>query len=180
MSQTPTQPIITFGADVTTKASPQAVYDVLADLRTHARWAGEQSPNKKFHLLRIDAPARAATVGDSFSSDGINSNGTFHDRSTVVQADPASRFGFDTDSTLDRKHGKPLHVRFQHRYVIERSSDGAVVRYTCQAWPQNYIPYWLRRGMRPMTRRMVDSMMRKNLQGLAALTESGARQRVAS
>jgi len=172
MSQTTTPPIITFSAGVTTNASPQTVYDVLADLRTHGVWAGEQSPNKKFHLLRIDAPARTATVGDEFSSDGVNSNGTFHDRSTITQADPAKRFGFDTDSILDRKHGKPLRTRFQHRYVIEPSAGGAVVRYTCETWPQNYVPYWLKRGMRPMTRRMVDSMMSKNLRNLTAMAES--------
>jgi len=173
-------PRITFRASTNTGASPDRVYDVLADLRTHLAWAGSESPNKSFHLLDIDAPARPAIVGDPFSSDGINNNGTFHDHSTVVQADPGARFGFDTESVLDRKHGAALHARFEHRYEIESAGGGTVVRYTCRVFPQNYIPYWLRRGMRPMTRRMVESLMRKNLRGLAATAESKARQRVAS
>jgi hypothetical protein len=173
-----TPPILTFRVSVSTKASPEAVYQVLADLQKHIVWAGEQAPKKTFRLLDIDAPARPATVGDGFSSTGANSNGTFHDRSTVVQAEPGARFGFDTDSTLDRKHGKPLHARFEHRYTIEPSTGGAVVRYTCQVWPQNYVPYWLRPGMRWMTRRMVEHMMRRNMERLAAMAESAPREQV--
>ena len=179
MSQSRTaQPLVTFRSSIATKASPQQVYDVLADLRTHGVWAGEQSPNKTFHLLEIDAPPRTATVGDGFASSGINFNGTFHDRSTVVEAEPGVRFGFDTESTLDRKHGKPWRVRFANRYVIEPSAEGAVVTYTTLMWPQNYVPYWFKRPMRGMSRRMAESMTRKNLAGLAAMAESRARQNV--
>jgi hypothetical protein len=85
---------------VRSTASPEAVYDVLSDLRTHLAWAGEQAPDKAFRLLSMDAPSRPVTVGDQFSSSGANVNGTFHDRSTVVQAERGVRFGFDTESTL--------------------------------------------------------------------------------
>jgi hypothetical protein len=175
-----TKPLVTFRTTVTTKASPEHVYDVLADLRTHALWAGSKSPNKTFHLLTIDGPPRLATNGDTFTSTGINFNGTFRDRSTVVEAAPAQRFGFDTDATLDRKHGKPWQARFVNRYVIEPSADGALVRATTELFPQNYVPYWFKHPMRGMSRRMAESMTRKNLRGLAVLAESKAGLRVAS
>jgi hypothetical protein len=167
MSQTP--PILTFRVSVPSEASPEAIYDLLSDLRTHLDWAGERAPDKHFRLLTMDAPSRSATVGDQFSSSGANVNGTFHDRSTVVQAERGARFGFDTESTLERRHGKTLHARFRHRYALGRSSDGAIVSYTCEVRPQNYVPYWLRRGMRPVTRVMVQRAMRKNLGNLAAM-----------
>jgi hypothetical protein len=98
----------------------------------------------------------------------------------VVEAEPGARFGFDTDSTLDRKHGKPWRIRFANRYVIEPSTEGAVIRYTTLMWPQNYVPYWFKRPMRGMSRRMAESMTRKNLAGLVALAESRAGQHIAS
>jgi hypothetical protein len=173
MSQTP--PILTFRVSVLSTASPEAVYDVLSDLRMHLDWAGEQAPDKAFRLLTMDAPSRPVTVGDRFSSSGANINGTFHDRSTVVQAERGMRFGFDTESTLERKHGKTWRARFGHRYALGRSNDGAVVSYTCEVRPQNYVPYWLRPGMRPVTRVMVQRAMRRDLANLAKMAEGGPR-----
>jgi hypothetical protein len=173
MSQTP--PILTFRVSVLSTASPEAVYDVLSDLRTHLDWAGEQAPDKAFRLLTMDAPSRPVTVGDRFSSSGANVNGTFHDRSTVVQAERGARFGFDNESTLERKHGRTWQARFGHRYALGRSGDGAVISYACEVRPQNYVPYWLRPGMRPVTRVMVQRAMRRNLANLAEMAESGPR-----
>jgi hypothetical protein len=165
-------PILTFRVSVPSKASPEAVYDVLSDLRTHLDWAGERAPDKNFRLLTMDAPSSPVTVGDRFSSSGANVNGTFHDRSTVVHAERGTRFDFDTESTLERKHGKTWHARFGHRYALERSGAGAVVSYTCEVRPQNYVPYWLQPGMRAATRVMVQRAMRKNLANLAQMAEA--------
>ena len=117
-------PILTFRVSVPSKAAPGAVYDVLSDLRTHLEWAGARSPDKGFRLLTMDAPSRSATVGDRFSSSSADGNGTFHYRSTVVQAERATRFGFDTESTLERRHGRTWQAGFGHRYALERSGDG--------------------------------------------------------
>jgi len=95
----------------------EAVYDVLSDLRMHLDWAGEQAPGKVFRLLTMDAPSRSVTVGDQFASSGANVNGTFHDRSTMVQAERGARFGFDTESTLERSHGRTWKARVGHRYA---------------------------------------------------------------
>jgi hypothetical protein len=176
MSQTP--PTLTFRVSVPSQASPEAVYGLLSDLRTHLEWAGERSPEKSFRLLSMDAPSRPATVGDRFSSSGANGNGTFHDRSTVVQAERGARFGFDTESTLERKHGRTWHARFAHRYGLGPADDGgALVSYTCQVRPGNYVPYWLRPGLRAATRVIVQRAMRRNLGNLVAMAERGGRAR---
>ena len=162
-------PIVTFQVSVPSKASPEAVYDLLSDLRSHLVWAGERAPDKSFRLLDMDAPARPAMGGDRFSSSGANVNGTFHDYSTVVQAQRGACFGFDTDSTLERRHGRTWHGRFGHRYALGRSTDGTVISYSCEVRPQNYVPYWLQPGIRAMTRAMVQRAMRRNLANLAEM-----------
>jgi hypothetical protein len=167
-----TTPILTFRAAVTSPAAPAAVYEILADPRTHLVWAGERSPRKKFRLLTMDAPAGPAGIGDRFSSSGANINGTFHDSSVVVVADRAERFGFDTDSTLDRSHGREWHVRFTHRYEISHSNGGSRISYACEVRPQNYVPYWLKPGIRTVMRRNVEFMIRKNLENLSVMAEA--------
>jgi hypothetical protein len=42
----------------------------------------------------------------------------------------------------------------------------------CEAYPQNYRPYWLHPLMRPMTRLMVQRMMGKHLENLARTVEA--------
>ena len=170
------QPIITLHASVPTAASPDDVYRVLSDLSTHQVWAGEQAPSKLFRLLTVEAPGGQATVGTTFSSTGANAmSSTFHDRSVVVVADQGSRFGFDTESTLQRKHRPPWHVRFAHRYSIEPSNGGARVSYSCEVRPRNYVPYWLQPWMRPATRAMVPRSIAKNMRNLARMA-AGARE----
>jgi len=159
---------------VPSTASPAAVYDALSDPTTHLLWAGERSSHKRFRLLSMDAAPGPAGVGDRFSSSGANMNGTFHDSSVVVEADRGERFGFDTDSTLDRTHGEELHVVFTHRYEIRPQGGGTVISYTCETRPQNYVPYWLKPGVRRMTRMNVERMMRANMANLAGMAEEAA------
>jgi hypothetical protein len=169
------RPILTLRASARSSASPAAVYAALADIRTHLVWAGEEAPKKKFRLLSMEGAAHRATVGDRFSSTGANIVGTFHDRSVVVEARPDSRFGFDTDSTLERNHSKALQARFTHRYAIDPSADGgASITYVCEAFPLNYVPWWLRPGMRPMTRFNVQRLMTAHLRNLSHMAETAA------
>lgn len=176
-----TPPRLRFRVSVPTTATPEAVYDVLADLRTHLVWAGEQAAAPSFRLLTMDAPDRPAEVGDTFGSTGsadAKARQQFHDRSTVVVAERPRRFGFDTEATLHRKRAKAWTARFATRYEIEPTSTGAVVTQTSEVRPQNYVPYWLRTGMRWMTRRMVERSMRRNLTNLARFSEqTGHRSR---
>ena len=173
----PTKAVVTFRVAVTSKASPEAIYDVLSDPNTHLTWAGEQAPMKSFRLLSMDAPAEAV-VGTEFSSSGANSsNGksTFFDKSVVVEADRATRFGFDTESRLTRPHSKEWHARFSHRYTIEPSADGATIRYVAEVRPQNYTPPWLIPGARSFTRVLVQYMHRKHMLNLVKMAEARTR-----
>lgn len=175
-------PILTFRATVRSKATPAAIYDVLADVNTHLDWAGKQSKFKGFRLAKLDAPQGRATIGTQFSSTGLNNaKGTsfFSDRSTVVEAEPGKRFGFDTESRLTRPRAPEWQVRFAHRYTIEPDGAGSIIKYTCEVRPQNYIPPWLKPWARPMTRRMVPMFIRKHMKNMAAMAESPARAKAA-
>jgi len=166
-------PIITFRVSVASTASPDAIYSVLADLNTHLVWAGEQSPDKHFRLLTMEGAPTAATVGDRFSSRGANMGSmVFADSSMVVEAERGARFGFDTESVLERQHRPNWHARFANRYTITPDGTGSVLGYTCQVWPHNYVPFWLHPLMRPLTRVAVPRAVRKNMENLAALSEA--------
>jgi hypothetical protein len=170
-------PIIVFSATVRSKAAPDAVYRVVADVATHLDWAGERARDKRFRLLTLDAAGGPASVGTTFASTGANSkNGgmTFHDRSTVTDATPPRAFAFETESRLERRHRPTWHGRFAHRYTITSDGSGARVDYTCAVYPGNYRPYWLHPLCRPATRRMVQRAMRRNMENLARLAEAAA------
>lgn len=169
-------PIINFDVTIPSKASPEAVYTVLSDPRTHLIWAGEQAPDAGFKLLTMDAIG-PLTVGGTFSSTGSNAkNGsmTFHDRSVIVQAEPGRAFGFDTESRLERRRAKTWFVHFEHRYTIEPADGGSSIRYRAAVYPQNYRPWWLWAPLRPMTRMMVHKLNAAHMRNLAAIAEQQA------
>jgi len=171
---TTSSPILTFEVSVPSRARPEAVYSILADPSTHLEWAGRQAPKEDFKLLTLDAQKGRATVGTTFASSGASSkNGTmtFYDDSTVTEATAPSRFAFDTDSTLERKHRKTWRARFVHSYTLRTDGEGSRIDYTCAVFPQNYRPYWLHPLMRPMTKKMVNSIMTKHLENLARMAE---------
>jgi hypothetical protein len=162
---------------VRSTGSPDAVYAVLADLSTHLEWAGERAPDKNFRLLTMEAPPAPATVGDRFSSTGANRlSMTFLDSSVVVAAEPGSRFGFDTESRLERKHAATLQARFAHRFTIVPAGEGTIIAYTCDVWPGNYVPWWLHPVLRPMTRTMVQRATRRNMANLALMAETAVQR----
>jgi len=53
-------------------------------------------------------------------------------------------------------------------------TGGSVLSYSCGARPQNYVPYWLKPGMRGVTRMNVERLMRKNMENLTAMAEAKA------
>lgn len=155
----------------TSKASPDVVYDTIADLRAHLEWSGERASSDTFKLLELDAPAGTATVGTTFTSSGAADNGTFHDRSVVTEASRPTRFTIETDSRLDRKRGKPWVAHFSHRYDIDPDGAGSKIVYTETIERANYTPYWLNVLVRPIFRPLVNRADRKQLQNLARLAE---------
>jgi hypothetical protein len=153
----------------TSTAPPAVVYDTVADLRAHLEWSGERAASETFKLLTLDGPPGPATVGTEFTSSGAADNGTFHDRSVVVEASPPSRFVIETRSRLDRTKGETWHVRFTHRYDIEPEGDGSRITYTETVEEGSYVPYWLHPLVRPIFKPYVNRADRKQLRNLARL-----------
>jgi hypothetical protein len=167
-------PIITVHASATSKASPEDVYEILADPSTHLDWAGKQAPNKAFKLLSFDGPKGRASVGTTFASTGANSkNGsmTFHDRSVVTEATAPNQFAFVTDSHLERKRRTTWEARFVHRYEVRPEAGGSRISYEGRVYPVNYRPYWLHPLMRPLTRKLVRIMTTKHISNLSRMAE---------
>ncbi|MFN2581723.1 MAG: hypothetical protein ABR498_03160 [Candidatus Dormibacteria bacterium] len=166
------RPILTFRSSITTPATLDAVYTVLADVNTHLVWEGEQSDDKKFKLVTLEAPAGAAAKGMTFSSTGIVPMGTFHDSSVVTDATPRQRFVFRTHSRLERKHRPALLAEFENRYTLQPEGNQTLIAYECSVWPQNYVPYWLKPGMRALCRMSVERTINKNLVRLGAMAST--------
>jgi uncharacterized protein YndB with AHSA1/START domain len=169
------RPIIRFEATVTSKASPDVVYEILGDPSTHLQWAGREAPRQDFRLLTLDAPKGLASVGTRFLSTGANSkdgSSTFHDESIVTEATPPSLFAFVTESHLSRKHRKTWEVRFVHRYEVHPNGVGSRITYTASVYPVNYRPYWLHPLMRPMTKKLVNVFTTKHISNLSRMAEN--------
>ena len=159
------------------KASPEVVYDLISNLKAHLVWSGERASDDDFKLLSLQAPEGRAVVGTAFTSTGSNFNGTFNDRSLVTRAEAPTLFVIDTDARLDRKRGKPWEVHFEHRYDITPEAGGSRIVYTETIRRVNYIPYWLRWWIRPLSKVFINSADRKQLRNLARLAEERAASR---
>ena len=156
---------------VTSSASPEAVYDVIADLRNHVVWSGEMAASEGFKMLSIDAPEGPAAVGTAFSSSGSAQKDTFHDRSVVTEATRPSTFVIETDAALERKSAPTWEAHFVHRYDITPEGNGSRIVYTETIERVNYLPYWLKPVIRTIFRPWVNRADRKQLQNLARLAE---------
>ena len=159
---------------VTSSASPPVVYETVTDLKAHLVWSGERASDDGFKLLSLEGPDGAAGVGTTFSSTGSNFNGTFHDRSVVTEASPPSLFVIQTEARLERKRGKPWEVQFIHRYDIESDGNGSRITYTDTTHRMNYVPYWLKAPLRPITSATIRKGDTQQLTNLARLAEERA------
>ena len=157
------------------RATPDVVWDVVADLPSHLVWSGERASDDTFKLLELESPDRTARVGTEFRSTGANFNGTFHDHSVVTAAARPTSFVIETDATLDRRRGRTWEAHFEHRYDIAPDGDGSRITYTETIDRVNYVPYWLSTLARPIFRPLVNSADRKQLENLARLAEERAR-----
>jgi hypothetical protein len=110
-------------------ASPASVYQVLADLRSHAIWAGErQKANTR--LLSVEAPAGPAMVGTEFHTTGADPMGTFADASVVTEATPGKAFEFVTEARLTTKKGEAVDWTNVHRFELSSEGAGTRIAYT--------------------------------------------------
>jgi hypothetical protein len=107
-------------------ASPEQVYDVLADLSSHAIWGGERQ-KEKTRLVQVDAPAGQATVGVEFETVGADLIGRFDDRSVVTEATRPGTFEFVTEAVLTTKKGERSEWTLVHRYELAPVADGCEI-----------------------------------------------------
>jgi len=152
------------------KAKPEAVYDLLADLRSHIEWGGTRQ-RRAFRLVSLDAPPGPVTVGTSFFSTGTIPMSRRHwsDRSTVTVADRPQKFEFTTHASAGA--GIPMIAAYTHRYEISPEAGGSRVTYRMtQLSIKNPI---LRLGpaMSRMTWLMMPMFAGRGLRNLIALAE---------
>lgn len=114
----------------TCAASPEAVYDMLADLRSHLRWAGSEQSGD-FRLLSMEAPDGPAIEGTVFATTGTipMSGKRWEDRSTVTVAARAKTFEFVTVGRVG-SGPRAMVARYAHRYEIASVEAGSTVTYT--------------------------------------------------
>ena len=159
-------------------ASPEAVYDVIADLRTHMTWGGTQQ-RSDFRLLSLDAPAGLASVGTSFTSTGAipMSVRKWEDRSTVTAAESARVFEFVTHATVHRSR-RSMEATYRHRYEIAAAPGGGSV-VTYEFTELNSLNPFLRLGLpvvRTMTWRVgIPFLAGRGFRNLLAIAEQSAR-----
>ncbi|MFN2569868.1 MAG: SRPBCC family protein [Candidatus Dormibacteria bacterium] len=111
-------------------ASPEVVYDILADLRSHLRWGGT-GQRRDFRLLSLEAPDDPATVGTVFASTGAMpmARKRWEDRSTVTVAARPSTFQFVTAGRAGSS-STSMVAQYTHRYEVAPAGGGSIVTYT--------------------------------------------------
>ncbi|HUY25345.1 MAG TPA: SRPBCC family protein [Candidatus Saccharimonadales bacterium] len=110
-------------------APPDAVYDLLSDLRAHLRWGGEEQV-ANYRLLSLEAPDGPAIAGTVFVTTGSipMSRRRWQDRSTVTSALRPLAFVFVTDAKVVGSH-RPMLARYLHNYAITSCGGGSTVTY---------------------------------------------------
>jgi len=156
-------------ASVSCAASPQVIYDILADLRTHLVWGGSENGARMQHLLAIDCPFEPAIVGTEFRSVGYTAHGAWHDHSTVTEATPPNVFEFATTGTM-RSHS-PFHGSWVHRYEIEPNGEGSEITYHCRWQLTRVIADGPRIRRSVFCQLVLPVIWEAGLQGIAAMAE---------
>jgi len=161
-------------------ATPEAVYDVLADPRTHLIWAGERQ-GKKTRLTSVEAPDGPAVVGTEFTTTGADPMGTFGDTSVVTEASRPGVLEFVTEATLTTKKGVASNWTLVHRYEIAADGAGSRIAYTERVTRISDLPGMLTifnvRGLSGVLLRFSKRITRKSVRNLARLAEERASAR---
>jgi hypothetical protein len=164
-------------AEEACRASAEAVYDLVADVRSHLEWGGRMQ-KKNFRLLSIEAPEGAASVGTEFSSTGADSMGRFADSSVVTEATRPSRFEFVTEARLSTKKGAVVEWTLVHRYEIEPQGEGCRISYTARTVRISQLPGALKlfnvRVLRPLLMKVAAANVRRGFRNLPKVAEERA------
>jgi hypothetical protein len=154
--------------------SSESVYEVLADLRTHAVWAGEQQ-GKRARLLSVEAPEGAVRVGTEFHTTGLDPMGTFADRSVVTEATPGKVFEFVTEGRLTTKKGRSIDMTDVHRYELTPRAEGCRIAYTMRVARISQLAGMLAifgiPGLRALGLKATKRVARRGVRNLARMAE---------
>jgi hypothetical protein len=160
------------------EAPAQAVYDLLADIRSHLEWGGAMQPKKNFRLLSVEAPEGPASVGAEFASTGADAMGRFADSSVVTEASRPSLFEFVTESRLTTKKGTVVEWTIIHRYELALQGEGCRISYTERIVRVSELPGSLAAfrvpGLRAIGLKISGSFVRKGVRNLSRLAEERA------
>jgi hypothetical protein len=154
-------------------APPQAVYEVLADVRSHLEWGGNRS-KKNFRLTGIEVGDAPVHQGSEWSSTGIAPDGTFRDRSVVTEASHPSTFEFVTEAHVSLKKGGEGDWKVVNRYEIKPDGSGSVVTYkqrVTHATVLGPMKMMLNPLLAAVGRMMVGSLIKPSMQNLASMAK---------
>jgi hypothetical protein len=161
----------------TSRASVEAVYEVLTDVRSHLTWAGERQ-KRKTRLLTVETPDGPALVGTEFTTTGADPMGRFTDRSVVTEATRPSVFEFVTEAHLLTKRGKVADWTNVHRYELMPTPDGCRITYSLRVTRISALPGMLALfNLRPLSgviARASAGVGRRGVENLARLAEERA------
>ncbi|TMK37707.1 MAG: SRPBCC family protein [Actinobacteria bacterium] len=163
--------------EATSRATTEAVYSVLADLSSHAVWAGDRQ-RKRTRLLTIEAPTGSAVVGTEFDSTGSDPMGSFSDRSVVTEATPGKAFEFVTEARLTTKKGISTDWTNVERYELEPAAGGCLIVCTSRVTRISELPGMLGifnlPGLRAIGLAMSAKISRRSVRNLARVAEERA------
>ena len=167
---------IVFEMSFRTPAPPEAVYDQLADVRSHLDWAGSRG-NPKFRLTSLEAGTSRADKGTEWTSAGIGPAGTFADRSVVNEASRPSVFEFTTESHITFPKGGSGDWTVVNRYQIAPDGQGSVVSYkqtVTRATSLGKLKMMLSPVFGGMAKIMMKGLNKPAMKNLAAMAEKRA------
>lgn len=168
---------IAFQSSIDVAAPPEAVYDLLADVRSHLEWGGDRG-KKNFRLTAIEVSEEPARQGTEWSSNGVAPDGTFRDRSVVTNATRPSTFEFTTNAHVTLKKGGEADWTLVNRYEIAPKGSGSQVTYAqrmtsaTQLGPMKMMLNPLLAGLGRM---MVRGLVKPAMKNLADMAEQRAR-----
>ncbi len=156
-------------------ASPDDVYDLLADLQSHLVWGGEQQ-SKKTRIVSIEGPEGSAGVGTEFTTVGADPMGEFRDRSVVTEATRPGAFEFVTEARLTTKKGATADWTNVHRYEIAATPDGCRISYMVRIVRISALPGMLAGfnvpGISGLLMKAAAGVGRRGVRNLASMAEA--------
>jgi len=164
------EPLLDVPLEERTTASPEAVYDLLADLESHLEWGGRQQ-KKGYRLETLEAPSGTATVGTEFRTTGLAPDGAFSDTSVVTEASRPSVFEFVTTANQRPKRGETIVWTTVSRYEIDGTQSGSTIRYSMRVMQMSRKPWWQNAVGRGLVRFFGGRNMRVGLRNLARTAE---------